>query len=67
LNETGLTPGSGPDGSSNGTVDLADHTFWRSKFGNNAGSGSAASAPEPATGALLLLALFSLRFTRRHR
>jgi hypothetical protein len=67
LNETGLMPGSGPDGSSNGTVDLADYTFWRSKFGNAAGSGSASSAPEPMTGALLLLAVISLRLICRHR
>jgi hypothetical protein len=68
LNQTGLTPGSGPDGSNNGTVDLADFTFWRSKFGNAApGAGSATSAPEPASGALFLLVLVSLRLARRHR
>jgi hypothetical protein len=67
LNETGLTPGSGPDGSSNGTVDLADYTFWRSKFGNAAGSGSAIATPEPMSGALLLLAAISLRLARRGR
>jgi hypothetical protein len=67
LNETGLTPGSGPDGSGNGTVDLADYTFWRSKFGNAAGSGSASAAPEPMSGALLLLGVLSLRLARRRR
>jgi len=67
LNQTGLTPGSGPDGSNNGNVDLADYTFWRSKFGNAAGAGSATSTPEPASGALFLFVIAALRAARRRR
>jgi hypothetical protein len=59
--------GSGADGSGNGTVDDADYTFWRSKFGNAAGSGGGSAVPEPATGALLLMAILSTRAGRRRR
>lgn len=44
-------PGSGADGNANGTIDAQDYTFWRSHFGNPAGSGAVSGAacatPEP--------------------
>ena len=53
-----------------GTVNAADYTAWRARFGNTSGSGSsldgAASVPEPATLGLglcfgLLIAVRRLR------
>jgi hypothetical protein len=57
LNQT-VSMGTGSDGNGNGTVDAADYNFWRARFSNTVpGVGSAASAPEPTTVALFLVAI----------
>lgn len=61
------------DGSGNGVVDDADYTFWRTHFGQTAGSGSGAGdlssggVPEPATavGAFVAITIGLLRRQRR--
>ena len=58
------------DGDGSGTVDDADYNFWRAHFGSTSGSGSAlggGAMPEPATIALLLLAIASGVAVRRAR
>ena len=58
------------DGNGNGAVDAADFNVWRTQFGKPPGSGSAlntlssAAVPEPATIALMLLALTFVIKTR---
>ena len=54
-----------------GTVNAADYTAWRARFGNTSGSGSslesAAAVPEPATWLLALMVpamLFGKRAAR---
>jgi hypothetical protein len=53
-----------------GTVNAADYTEWRTRFGNHAGSGAGTGAntavPEPTTLVLLMLAAAGEYF-RRHR
>jgi hypothetical protein len=57
------------DGNINGVVDVGDFNLWRANFGATAGSGSGANAnaavPEPATLAMLILAVASLPLRRR--
>jgi hypothetical protein len=51
-----------------GTVGQEDYTEWRSRFGNTSGAGSGVNAgqvPEPASAALVLVAMFSLTGFRR--
>ena len=69
LTQSASPSGSGADGNNSGTIDAGDYTFWRSKFGNAAGSGSSggSAVPEPAAGALLLVAILSARSGRRRR
>jgi hypothetical protein len=51
-----------------GTIDAADYTAWRARFGNPTASGLGANAiPEPATSVLFLLALAMLPMIRRHQ
>jgi hypothetical protein len=73
LNQSVSSPGHGADGNGSGMVDAGDYTYWRSRFGNAAGSGSsssdvgaAISAPEPASGCVVLtgLAISGLRRRR---
>jgi hypothetical protein len=48
-----------------GTVNAADYTEWRSRFGNPPGSGSVAAVPEPASLGVLLVCLGILAGTHR--
>jgi hypothetical protein len=53
-----VTAGTGADGSGNGVVDAADLTLWRTQFGTTPPATVAAAAvPEPATMALVALAM----------
>jgi hypothetical protein len=61
-----------PNDTTSGSVNDGDLTVWRSHFGQTAVSGSgggfeSAAAPEPATGALLLLASLVAAASRRTR
>jgi hypothetical protein len=51
------------DGNGNETIDAADYVLWRANFGSGAGSAAEASivgaVPEPASGLLLIAAVFS--------
>jgi hypothetical protein len=66
----GASSGTGhrADGNFDGTVSAADYDMWKSNFGTS-GSGSRSSAPatvpEPATMALLTVALAAARLRRR--
>jgi GH25 family lysozyme M1 (1,4-beta-N-acetylmuramidase) len=62
------------DGSNNELVDAADYTFWRTHYGQIAGSGSGStsdltmgSVPEPGTALLLAVAAVSAVVRRRGR
>lgn len=65
----------GADGNINGVVDAADYAIWRKNFGNSlpgAGAGSGlglvnVAVPEPAAGALLLVAAAAVVCQRRPR
>jgi hypothetical protein len=59
---TGATLGQG-DADRDGTVDAEDLAFWRNAYG--AGGGGAAAIPEPATGALAVVALVGIAMRRR--
>ena len=51
-----------------GTVSQEDYTEWRARFGNTSGSGTGISGtqvPEPASAALVLVAIFTLTALRR--
>ena len=53
-----------------GTVNAADYTEWRARFGNPPGSGSGAGSsavPEPATMGLFMLGLAALQMNRRRQ
>lgn len=57
----GITPGS---------VTVEDYNFWRANFGNHSGAGSiagAAAVPEPASWALVILAILSCVPPKRSR
>lgn len=58
LGQTGLTPGSGADGSEDGAVGPADYEVWRDNYGQAGAAPAArsAAAPEPASAALLCVA-----------
>jgi hypothetical protein len=58
--------GTGPSGTPDGVVDDLDYQFWVEHFGNTSGSGAAssASAPEPATWLLALMAAAILPLRR---
>jgi hypothetical protein len=64
-----VSAGTGADGNGDGTVNAADYTFWRARFGNAAGSGSsfatAQLTPEPATCALLMMAVVAASCAKR--
>jgi hypothetical protein len=47
------------EGDTPGTVNDADYTFWRSRFGATSGSGAAlnTAVPEPAGAALVIAAI----------
>lgn len=70
LTQAASPSGSGADGNINGTIDAGDFSFWRARLGNStsgSGAGAASAAPEPAAGALWLVALLALRCGRRRR
>ena len=49
-----------------GNVDQSDYDFWRTRFGNTAGSGAAVTVtPEPSTFFLAITALATLSTRRR--
>jgi len=50
-----------------GTIDVADYNYWKAHFGaTGAGSGGMAAVPEPASGALVLIAAL-IHLARRFR
>ena len=53
------------DGNGDGTVNAADYTVWRNNLGAGAGSGSAASVPEPWSGLILALGVAACWSNRR--
>jgi hypothetical protein len=58
------------DGNINGVIDTADYYIWRANYGATSGSGSGdvanAAVPEPATMALLIMAIPSICLRYRH-
>jgi len=72
LNQTGSNLAA--DGNGDNLVDAADYAFWKARFGNTTGAGaiasgpagaSVAAVPEPATAALLAVALLAACAARR--
>ncbi|MCA9241572.1 MAG: hypothetical protein KDA37_15285, partial [Planctomycetales bacterium] len=57
--------GLGADGNGDGVVNAADYTVWRDNLGSVAALSSAFSAPEPATGLLVLCLLGLIASGRR--
>ena len=58
------------DGNENGRIDTGDYTVWKTNFGRVGGTGStgitpAVSVPEPASFALVVLALVAILMSRR--
>jgi hypothetical protein len=64
-------PGTGADGDDNGIIDQNDYMVWMANFGHSSpgagGGATAATVPEPTTGALLLLGLTILVFVKKPR
>jgi hypothetical protein len=60
-------PGSPTTGDANGdqSVDATDYNLWKSKFGGAPATAAGGSVPEPASGVLVVLALFSLQVASR--
>jgi hypothetical protein len=60
-----VTAGSSADGNGNGVIDAADYVIWRNSL--SAGSGTAASVPEPGGLAWLAFGIAVTAYVRRQR